>query len=233
MSEALASQGSVLIEVTDLYKSFTMAGEELVILKGVSLTIREGEVLAIVGASGVGKSTLLSILGGLDRPSSGKITFDGVDLFGHSDAELAGFRNKKIGFVFQFHHLLHEFSALENVMMPGLIRRMNRGDIETAAREMLNSVGLSHRLRHKPGELSGGEQQRVAIARALVLQPKLILADEPTGNLDTHTSDEIFGLLKELNRKKGMTFILVTHNERLSLQADRVFNMVDGKIERG
>ncbi|MEO2055011.1 MAG: ABC transporter ATP-binding protein [Nitrospira sp.] len=210
-----------------------MAGEELVILKGVSLTIREGEVLAIVGASGVGKSTLLSILGGLDRPSSGKITFDGVDLFGHSDAELAGFRNKKIGFVFQFHHLLHEFSALENVMMPGLIRRMNRGDIETAAREMLNSVGLSHRLRHKPGELSGGEQQRVAIARALVLQPKLILADEPTGNLDTHTSDEIFGLLKELNRKKGMTFILVTHNERLSLQADRVFNMVDGKIERG
>jgi lipoprotein-releasing system ATP-binding protein len=220
-----------MIEVVNLNKSFTMAGEELVILKGVSMSIIEGEMLAIVGASGVGKSTLLSILGGLDRPTSGKILFDGVDLFGRSDPELAAFRNKKIGFVFQFHHLLHEFSALENVMMPGLIRRMKRGEIEGAAREMLNSVGLSHRLSHKPGELSGGEQQRVAIARALVLQPKLILADEPTGNLDTHTSDEIFGLLKDLNKKRGMTFILVTHNEKLSLQADRVFNMVDGKIE--
>jgi len=231
MSKALAPQESVLIEVSDLHKSFTMAGEELVILKGVSLSIQRGEVLAIIGPSGVGKSTLLSILGGLDRPTSGKITFDGVDLFGRSDAALAEFRNKKIGFVFQFHHLLHEFSALENVMMPGLIRRMKQGEIETAAREMLNAVGLSHRLRHKPGELSGGEQQRVAIARALVLQPQLILADEPTGNLDTHTSDEIFGLLKDLNRKRGMTFILVTHNEKLSMQADRVFNMIDGKIE--
>lgn len=231
MSEALTSQEGAMIEVADLYKSFKMAGEELVILKGVSLSIREGELLAIIGPSGVGKSTLLSILGGLDRPTSGKIVFDGVDLFGRSDAGLAEFRNKKIGFVFQFHHLLHEFSALENVMMPGLIRRMNRGVIEAAAREMLNSVGLSQRLNHKPGELSGGEQQRVAIARALVLQPKLILADEPTGNLDTHTSDEIFGLLKDLNRKRGMTFILVTHNEKLSLQADRVFSMVDGKIE--
>ncbi len=221
----------VMIDVVDLNKSFTMAGEELAILKGVSLSIVEGEMLAIVGASGVGKSTLLSILGGLDRPTSGKITFEGVDLFGCSDAELAEFRNKKIGFIFQFHHLLHEFSALENVMMPGLIRRMNRGLIESAAREMLGFVGLSHRLNHKPGELSGGEQQRVAIARALVLQPKLILADEPTGNLDTHTSDEIFGLLKDLNKKRGMTFILVTHNEKLSLQADRVFSMVDGRIE--
>ncbi|MFQ5580811.1 MAG: ABC transporter ATP-binding protein [Nitrospiria bacterium] len=220
-----------MIEVVNLSKSFTMAGEELVILRGVSLSIAEGEMLAIIGASGVGKSTLLSILGGLDRPTSGKIQFEGEDLFGRSDPELAEFRNKKIGFVFQFHHLLHEFSALENVMMPGLIRRMNHNVIRAAAKELLDSVGLYQRLHHKPGELSGGEQQRVAIARALVLQPRLILADEPTGNLDTHTSDEIFGLLKDLNKKRGMTFVLVTHNEKLSHQADRVVSMIDGQIE--
>ncbi|MFQ5779806.1 MAG: ABC transporter ATP-binding protein [Nitrospiria bacterium] len=220
-----------MIDVVDLFKSFPMAGKELVILKGVSISIKEGEMLAIVGASGVGKSTLLSLLGGLDRPTSGKILFEGGDLFSYSDTELAAFRNKKIGFVFQFHHLLHEFTALENTMMPGLIQRMDRRANEAAAREMLDAVGLSHRLFHKPGELSGGEQQRVAIARALVLRPKVVLADEPTGNLDTHTSDEVFSLLKDLNKKRGMTFVLVTHNEKLSLQAGRVFNMVDGKIE--
>lgn len=220
-----------MIEVIDLYKSFPIAGKELVILKGVTIGIQKGELLAIVGASGVGKSTLLHLLGALDRPTSGKVFFEGIDLFSRSDRELAEFRNRKIGYVFQFHHLLPEFTALENVMMPGLIQRMERRKIETAAREMLEAVGLGHRLTHRPGQLSGGEQQRVAIARALVLQPQLILADEPTGNLDTHTSDEVFSLLKKLNRERGTTFVLVTHNEKLSLQADRLIKMVDGKIE--
>ncbi len=220
-----------MIEVIDLYKSFPIAGKELVILKGVTISIQKGELLAIVGASGVGKSTLLHLLGALDRPTSGKIFFEGVDLFSRSDRELAEFRNRKIGYVFQFHHLLPEFTALENVMMPGLIQRMDRKRIEATAQETLESVGLGHRLTHRPGQLSGGEQQRVAIARALVLQPQLILADEPTGNLDTHTSDEVFGLLKKLNRERGTTFVLVTHNEKLSLQADRLIKMVDGKIE--
>lgn len=220
-----------MIEVIDLYKSFPIAGKELVILKGVTIGIQKGEMLAIVGASGVGKSTLLHLLGALDRPTSGKVIFEGADLFSRSDRELAEFRNRKIGYVFQFHHLLPEFTALENVMMPGLIQRMERRKIEATAREILEAVGLGHRLTHRPGQLSGGEQQRVAIARALVLQPQLILADEPTGNLDTHTSDEVFSLLKKLNRERGTTFVLVTHNEKLSLQADRLIKMVDGKIE--
>ena len=220
-----------MIEVIDLYKSFPIAGKELVILKGVTIGIQKGEMLAIVGASGVGKSTLLHLLGALDRPTSGKVLFEGADLFSRSDRELAEFRNRKIGYVFQFHHLLPEFTALENVMMPGLIQRMERRKIEATAREILEAVGLGHRLTHRPGQLSGGEQQRVAIARALVLQPQLILADEPTGNLDTHTSDEVFSLLKKFNRERGTTFVLVTHNEKLSLQADRLIKMVDGKIE--
>ncbi len=219
-----------MIQVIDLYRSFKMAEKELGILKGVSFEIQKGEMLAIVGASGVGKSTLLTLLGALDRPTSGKIIFDGVDLFSQSDSELALFRNQKIGFIFQFHHLLHDFSALENVMMPGLIRRMDPKNLKTSALELLKAVGLSHRLDHKPGELSGGEQQRVAIARALVLSPQLILADEPTGNLDTHTSDEVFDLLKTLNEKRGITFVLVTHNEKLSLQAGRLIKMIDGTI---
>jgi len=219
-----------MIEVSKLTKSFPMAGGVLPILKGTSFSIQKGEMLAIVGPSGAGKSTLLALLGGLDRPTSGTVLFEGIDLFSLSDVKLAEFRNTQIGFVFQFHHLLQEFSALENTMMPGLIRRMNKPKIEAAAKEMLDAVGLSHRLHHKPGELSGGEQQRVAIARALVLRPKLILADEPTGNLDTHTSDEVFALLKDLNRKGGMTFVMVTHNEKLSLQVDRLVKMVDGNI---
>lgn len=222
-----------MIEVINLSKSFSIASKELVILKGVSFTIQKGEMLAIVGASGVGKSTLLHLLGALDRPTSGKMLFNGSDLFSRSDIELASFRNRNIGFVFQFHQLLQEFNALENTMMPGLIQRMNPKKIKTAAKEMLDAVGLSHRFYHKPGELSGGEQQRVAIARALVLKPTLVLADEPTGNLDTHTSDEVFGLLKDLNRKGGMTFVLVTHNEKLSHQVDRLITMIDGKVSLG
>lgn len=207
-----------------------MLDKSLHILKGVTFDIKIGEILSIVGASGVGKSTLLTLLGALDRPTSGKILFEGIDIFAQTDLALAQFRNEKIGFVFQFHHLLHEFSALENVMMPGLISRMSSKKLKTAALELLDGVGLSHRVHHKPGELSGGEQQRVAIARALVLKPKLILADEPTGNLDTHTSDEVFDLLKSLNQQLGMTFVFVTHNEKLSLQADRRITMVDGDI---
>ncbi len=219
-----------MIQVIDLCRSFPMAGKHLDILKSVSFEISKGEMLAIVGASGVGKSTLLTLLGALDRPSSGKILFEGVDLFSQSDIELAKFRNHKIGFIFQFHHLLHDFTALENVMMPGQIRRMSHKKLKAAAADLLDAVGLSHRLHHKPGELSGGEQQRVAIARALVLEPRLILADEPTGNLDTHTSDEVFSLLKTLNEQRGTTFVLVTHNEKLSNQADRRMKMVDGTI---
>ncbi len=219
-----------MIEVIDLSKTFHLPGEALTILDKVSFTIQKGEMLAIMGASGVGKSTLLSLIGGLDRPTSGRVLFEGSDIFTQSDTALARFRNEQIGFVFQFHHLLHEFTALENTMMPGLIRGMNQKALKMAARTMLDAVGLVHRLDHKPGELSGGEQQRVAIARALVMQPLLILADEPTGNLDTHTSDEVFKLLKDLNKQLGMTFVLVTHNEILSHQVDRLITLVDGKV---
>lgn len=200
----------------------------------MTFSIKAGEVLAIVGASGTGKSTLLHILGALDRPTSGKVLFEGADLFLRSEQELGLFRNRTVGFIFQFHHLLQEFTALENTLMPGLIQRLNRKKIEADAKEILSAVGLADRFFHKPGQLSGGEQQRVAIARALVLRPRLVLADEPTGNLDRETGDAVFGLLQTLNRQWGVTFVLVTHNEHLSAQADRTMRMVDGtcRMER-
>jgi len=221
---------SEFIEVRDLRKSFRMGGEALHILKGVNLRVRRGEFLAIVGPSGVGKSTLLHILGGLDRPTAGQVYYQGIEISRLPEGELAAFRNRTVGFVFQFHHLLPEFSALENTMMPGLIGRQGRENAEEKARGMLKRVGLADRLRHRPGELSGGEQQRVAIARALVLSPTVLLADEPTGNLDSKTGEAIFDLLRELNREQGLTVILVTHNEWFARQTDRMLRMADGQL---
>ena len=219
-----------MIQAAKLRKSFHLDQTEIHVLNGASLEITRGEMVAIVGASGVGKTTLLHILGTLDRPTSGTVRFDGDDVFAKDELALADFRNCKIGFVFQFHHLLPEFTALENVMMPALIRRQGQEDARAAAEIILKEVGLEHRLEHRTGELSGGEQQRVAVARALVLRPDLVLADEPTGNLDTHTGEEVFKLMRDLNRAKGVTFVIVTHNEALSNQADRIIRMVDGTI---
>ncbi len=220
-----------MIEALDLKKSFRLDQTEVHVLNGVSLNIKRGEMAAIVGASGAGKTTLLHILGTLDRPTGGTVRFDGNDVFAGTEQALAEFRNRTIGFVFQFHHLLSEFTAVENVMMPALIQRQGQMQARAAAEAVLKEVGLGHRLEHRTGELSGGEQQRVAVARALVLQPALVLADEPTGNLDTHTGEEVFKLLRDLNRAKGITFVIVTHNETLSNQADRIIRIVDGKIE--
>jgi lipoprotein-releasing system ATP-binding protein len=212
-----------VITVTDLYKSFPMGGQTLTVLKGVNLQIRRGELIAIVGASGAGKSTL-------DRPTTGTVHFDGQDMFQMSEGEQAEFRNRRVGFVFQFHHLLPEFTALENACMPALIQRCYRVDIEPDAIALLKEVGLGDRLHHKPGELSGGEQQRVAVARALLQKPDLVLADEPTGNLDTHTGEALFAMMRELNKARGTTFVIVTHNDKLSAQADRIVHMQDGQI---
>ncbi|MCP9439138.1 MAG: ABC transporter ATP-binding protein [Nitrospira sp.] len=219
-----------MIKVIDLYKSFSMGTYEVSVLKGINLEIQRGELIAIVGASGAGKSTLLHIIGTLDKPSRGTVTFDGRDLFQMTETEQADFRNKRIGFVFQFHHLLPEFTALENACMPALVQRRDAASVKAEAKALLETVGLGHRLHHKPGELSGGEQQRVAIARALMQKPDLVLADEPTGNLDSHTGDALFHLMRDLNKAGGTTFVIVTHNDKLSAQADRIIHMQDGMI---
>ncbi|HEY6837837.1 MAG TPA: ABC transporter ATP-binding protein [Geobacteraceae bacterium] len=221
---------SNLVEVVDLHKSFGAGSSRVEVLKGISLEVEAGETIALVGASGAGKSTLLHILGTLDRPSAGKVLYGGDDLFRLGDGELASFRNRMIGFVFQFHHLLPEFSALENAIMPLLIAGMKRKDAEPIGTGLLKDVGLSHRLTHKPGELSGGEQQRVAIARALVTSPRLVLADEPTGNLDMRTSEEVHELLTEIHRDRGITLIVVTHNEKLAARMGKTIHLADGKI---
>jgi lipoprotein-releasing system ATP-binding protein len=220
-----------MIKVVDLHKSFPIGDKELPVLKGIHLEIPRGEMLTIVGASGVGKSTFLHIIGTLERPTTGQVLFDGTDLFKMSDAELAEFRNRRIGFVFQFHHLLPEFTALENAAMPGMISGMGRREAFNMAHQLLAEVGLEGRLHHKPGEMSGGEQQRVAVVRALLMEPQLVLADEPTGNLDSATGEEVFRLLKDLNQRKGITFVIVTHNEKLAAQAHRIVTMVDGRME--
>ena len=220
-----------ILEVSDLCKSFSTSAGKVDVLKGINLKVAEGETIALVGASGAGKTTLLHLMGTLDRPTSGKVLFGDNDVFQMGDMALARFRNRSIGFVFQFHHLLPEFSALENTMMPLLISGMKKDGAEKIAAGLLADVGLSHRMEHKPGELSGGEQQRVAIARALVASPRLLLADEPTGNLDMKTSDEVHDILAGIHRDKGITLIIVTHNERLAARMGKTIRMVDGRID--
>jgi lipoprotein-releasing system ATP-binding protein len=220
-----------LLEVKGLRKSFGSGDSQVDVLRGIDLSVKAGETIAMVGASGAGKSTLLHLMGGLDRPTAGEVLFQGKDIFLLNDVSLASFRNHSVGFVFQFHHLLPEFTALENVMMPALIGGTRREEAETAAVDLLKDVGLGHRMTHKPGELSGGEQQRVAIARALVMSPPLLLADEPTGNLDTRTSEEVHALLSEIHSKKGITLVIVTHNEGLADRMGKTIRVVDGCIQ--
>ena len=215
-----------MIRVTDIHKSFGT----LEVLKGVSLEVAAGEVVSIVGASGAGKTTLLQIMGTLSRPDSGRVEIGGEDVSSLGDKALSKFRNERIGFVFQFHHLLAEFTAFENVCIPGLIGRRPRAEVERRAAELLDMMGLAARRDHKPGQLSGGEQQRVAIARALVNAPAVLLADEPSGNLDSHNRDEIHRLFFELREKLGQTVVIVTHDENLAAMADRKITMSDGTI---
>ncbi len=221
---------SPLIQARGLTKGFITAGGRVEVLRGLDLDVARGERVAVVGASGAGKTTLMHILGALDHPTAGTIRFDGADLFALQGPPLDAFRNRTVGFVFQFHHLLPEFTALENVSMPALIARRAKGEARQMAETLLREVGLGHRLDHKPGQLSGGEQQRVAIARALVMEPRLLLADEPTGNLDSHTSDEIYRLLDDLHRRHGLTMVVVTHSETLAGRLDRIIRMQDGLL---
>jgi len=219
-----------LIIVRDLCKKFSNGGASVNVLKNADFDLAAGETVAIVGASGIGKSTLLHILGTLDRPDSGKLLFRGDDVFSYDDLKLAQFRNESIGFVFQFHHLLPEFSSLENTMMPSLIRGTGRHEAVEAAEQILVRVGLKDRLHYRVGKLSGGEQQRVALARALVLKPALLLADEPTGNLDKSNSEHIHALLMELNQEFSMTLVVVTHNTALASFMSRRVTIADGKL---
>lgn len=222
---------SVLLEVRDLCKTYELGKNRVEVLSGIHLELEAGTTTALVGASGAGKSTLLHLLGALDRPTSGTVRFREDDIFQKNDRELASFRNRSIGFVFQFHHLLSEFTALENVMMPALIARVPSDEARKMAEGLLVDVGLGQRVSHRPGELSGGEQQRVAIARALVMSPALLLADEPTGNLDMKTSEGVHALLADLQQKKGLTLVVVTHNERLAAAMGRTVHLVDGRLE--
>lgn len=219
-----------LLEIRDLSKSFDHNGKQIHVLKELRLDVNAGEICAVVGASGAGKSTFLHVVGTLDRPTSGTIKVNDDVVTSMSEKALAEFRNRTIGFVFQFHHLLPEFTALENTMMPGLIRKMDREKLESEARDILAEVGLSHRLTHKPGELSGGEQQRVALARALVLHPPLLLADEPTGNLDGKTADAIHDIFLAMNERYSTTMLLVTHNAGLAKRLPRCLRLADGVV---
>ncbi len=220
-----------MIAVRSLSKTFTTDRGKVDVLKEVSLDISAGARIAIVGASGAGKTTFMHLLGGLDKPTRGSVIFTGKDIFTFSTSELDAFRNRSIGFVFQFHQLLPEFTAQENVMMPALIARDSVQQAQNKARDILAAVGLEHRLDHKPGQLSGGEQQRVAIARSLVMSPRLLLADEPTGNLDSVTSDEILALLDRLHEERDLTIVVVTHSEKVATHMDRIVRMVDGRMQ--
>jgi lipoprotein-releasing system ATP-binding protein len=219
-----------LVTVRDLHKRYIMGGKVIPVLNGVDMEIGKGETVAIVGPSGVGKSTLLHLLGALDRPTQGEITFDGVKFWQLSDLEMARLRASQIGFVFQFHHLLPEFTALENVILAGLIRGGKFEDHRDRATELLNRVGLSHRLDHKPSELSGGEQQRVALARALQNQPPLVLADEPTGNLDRATALELQDLVFEISAEHALSFLIVTHDLKFAERCKRILKLKEGQV---
>lgn len=220
----------MLIHVENVHKHYTRHHTTVEVLRGVEMQIAAGDMVAIVGPSGAGKSTLLHLLGGLDRPNTGTIRYDGVVLQQLRDEHLADFRNQHIGFVFQFHHLLPEFSALENTMMPAVIQRRAKDEARKEAQQLLISVDLGDRLHHRPGELSGGEQQRVAVARALMNKPDVVLADEPTGNLDRTMGQSIQKLLRRLNEERGQTFVIVTHDREFAAQMDRVISLVDGKV---
>lgn len=221
-----------LLVAEGVHKTFLHEGNVVEVLRGVDLSINEGEMVCVVGASGAGKSTLLHLLGTLDLPTKGRIKFADDDLTRMTSSQLAAFRNEKIGFVFQFHHLLPEFDALENVMMPGLVRGQARGPLRERARALLEEVGLAHRLDHRPGELSGGEQQRVALARALVMEPAVVMADEPTGNLDSETSAEVLGLLRRGVHELGQTVVMVTHELEAAAHADDVVVLADGRVRQ-
>ena len=220
-----------LLRAAGVYKSFRTGEGMIEVLKGVDLDVESGERLAIVGASGVGKSTLLHLLGTLDHPSAGQVLFRGEDLFARDRSELARLRNASLGFIFQFHHLLPEFNALENVMMPGLVGGVGHAEMRGRAARLLEEVGLEHRVKHPVGKLSGGERQRVAVARALVLEPVLLLADEPTGNLDPKTGDQVLELLLEMNRSHGTALVVVTHSPELASRMSRRTVLVDGYLE--
>ncbi len=215
-----------MIELSNIYKSYG----SLNVLQGVSLSVGRGEIVAIVGPSGAGKTTLLQIAGSLDRPDSGSVIYDGVDITTLKEKRLAEFRNRNIGFIFQFHELLPEFTALENVAIPGLIGGRRHREVTEEARNLLDILGLSDRLRHRPSELSGGEKQRVAIARALINSPRIVLADEPTGSLDSHNREEIHRIISDLCATRGQTFLIVTHDSTLAAIAHRVVNMDDGRV---
>jgi lipoprotein-releasing system ATP-binding protein len=220
-----------LIKARSLVKGYRTAAGYVSVLEGVDVDVAEGEMLAITGASGVGKSTLLHVLGTLDRPDSGSVMVAGQDVFQIPERRLREFRNRTMGFVFQFHHLLPEFTALENVMMPLLIARASEAEAKGRAALLLAEVGLAARTHHRPGMLSGGEQQRVAVARALAQSPRVVLADEPTGNLDRHTGERLHDLLRQLNRERGITLVLVTHNEQTAAACDRTLRLDGGRLE--
>ena len=224
------NEDNILLKAFDLTKTYFSTVGEVQVLHGITMQIMTKEIVTIVGASGVGKSTLLNLLGALDKPTSGKIEIEGTDISNMDEGELSEFRNKTMGFIFQFHHLLPELSSTENVMLPALLRGDLKKLIMNRASELLSDVGLSHRLHHKPSELSGGERQRVAVARALMNEPKLILADEPAGNLDSGNAESLYKLMWKLKEEREQTFVIVTHNEELAKRADRTIRIEDGRI---